>query len=82
VGLGVAVKPADPAGTTKVAGHHRAPLHAHRVYGAPWPAVPIITGLYRYYPGGTPDPDAPPDNCITTGNNCTTVELCERWGEC
>jgi hypothetical protein len=67
--------------------HHLSPAHrpVHPViYKAPWPTTPVITARYVYFPGGKPDPNAAPSvsECAPTGENCTTEELCEMWGQC
>jgi len=65
------------------AGAARPAYRLARVFTAPWPAAPVIAARYRYYPGAAPGTWANPiPDCATTGENCTTEQLCALWGKC
>ena len=86
LGLAVALAAATVGTSTarqiapQKSGHHA----VHKVYTAPFGSVPIRAGNYIYLPGFPPNPNAAPaqTGCTWDGNNCTTEELCELWGEC
>jgi hypothetical protein len=51
------------------------------VYGAPWPATPVVTPDYIYVPASdlAPDPLTAADECADFGTGCTAEQLCDLW---
>jgi hypothetical protein len=54
---------------------------ARTVYGAPWPATPVVTPHYIYVPASdlAPDPLTAADQCADFGTGCTVEQLCDLW---
>jgi hypothetical protein len=51
------------------------------VYGAPWPATPVVTPDYIYVPASdlAPDPLTAADQCADFGTGCNAEQLCDLW---